>query len=109
MLRKIAITFVLLSSTACVTRGKNFPSDTSWIRVGDTQKSDVMNLLGEPFSVGRSQNGESWTYGYYRHKLFNVSQVKELKFYWQRGGAVDSYSFNSSFPDDKLKALGTQQ
>ena len=104
-MRNLLLVTCMMLSTACVTRGSDFPSDTSWIRVGNTHKSDVRNLLGEPFSVGRSQNGESWTYGYYKHKLFKVSQVKELKFYWRAGGAVDSYSFNSSFAEDKAKAL----
>ncbi len=106
MFKKLILLGALVVATGCVTRGADFPSDTSWIKVGQTSKSDVRSLLGEPFAVGRSQEGETWTYGYYKHRLFRVSNTKELKFYWQDLGKVGSYSFNSSFPDDKRKALG---
>ena len=94
--------FVL--SLSCATRGRDFPSDMSWIKKDITKKSDVKQLLGEPYQVGYSSGQATWTYGYYRFRLFGDSNTKELKLYWNRSGQVDNFSFTSSFPDDLRKS-----
>lgn len=86
--------------SGCVTNGQDFRSDVSWIKEGQTKKSDVQMLLGEPFSVGNAGGKPTWTYGYYRYKLFGKSYQKELKLYWRPDGSVDTFSFSSSFPTD---------
>lgn len=93
--------FLLLAlAVGCVTNGKEFKSETSWIKKDVTTKDNVKNLLGQPYSVGNSGGKETWTYGYYRYKLIGKSSQKELKFYWNANGKVDDFSFNSSFPSD---------
>jgi hypothetical protein len=87
-------------ASGCVTNGKDFRSDLSWIKKSSTTKQNVSSLMGEPYSVGNSGGRETWTYGYYRYKLFGKSNQKELKFYWNPSGTVDDYSFTSSFPSD---------
>jgi hypothetical protein len=99
----ISVSCLFLGS--CVTRGHNFSSDTSWIASNSTTRKDVKNRLGEPFSVGKSTNGLSWTYGFYKHSLFGQSRNKELKFLWNNDGTVQTYNFSSSFPEDKSLEL----
>jgi hypothetical protein len=98
-----------LSLASCVTVGKDFKSDTTWIKEGHTKQNDVTLILGEPRSVGNASGSPTWTYGYYQYKLFGDSCTKELKFYWKKDGTVDQFSFNSSFPDDIGRAGIPQQ
>jgi hypothetical protein len=95
---KIVLAGFLLAS--CVTNGKDFPSDLNWIKKDQTNQSDVRMLLGEPYSIGSSSGRSTWTYGYYKYKLFGKSNTKELKLYWNDKKIVDDFSFNSSFPND---------
>lgn len=92
--------------TSCVTRGLNFSSDYSWLKKGTTTKEDVFKVLGEPYLTGNTGGKQTWTYGFYKMRLFGASNTKELKIYWE-DGKLDTYSFNSSFPEDKRKAMST--
>lgn len=100
MLKQLACAGVMLTSTACVTNGRDFRSDTAWIKEGQTKQSDVSMVLGEPYAVGNSGGRPTWTYGFYRYKLLGKSVQKELRFFWKPDGTVDTYSFQSSFPED---------
>lgn len=90
----------------CVTNGDDFRSETTWIKEGETKQSDVKMLLGEPYAVGNSSGKPTWTYGFYRYRLFGKSFQKELKIYWNPDGTVSHYSYTSSFPGDTSKAGG---
>lgn len=96
----MATMLLFLGLTGCVTSGKYFASDTAWIKNNQTRQEDVKSLLGQPFMVGNSGGSPTWTYGYYRYKLVGESFTKELKFYWNPDRTVQSFSFNSSFPED---------
>ena len=85
---------------SCVTSGRDFPSRFDWIQKNKTRQEDVKLVLGEPQSVGSSDGTPSWTYGNYKYRLFGGSSTKELKIYWNPNNTVQSYSFNSSFPED---------
>jgi hypothetical protein len=104
MLQKIFAVFPVVGLTACITVGKDFKSDLSWIKEGQTKKADVSLVLGEPRSVGHASGSPTWTYGYYNYKLWGDSFTKELKFYWKKDGTVDQFAFTSSFPDDISRA-----
>lgn len=90
--------------TACVTRGRDFSSDLSWIKKGQTTQSDVSRLLGEPTAVGNTGGVPTWTFGFYDYRLFGDSDTKELKFYWN-ADKVQDFSFNSSFPQDRKRLM----
>lgn len=96
----IALSFVLVG---CVTRGKNFNSNTSWLDSNKPNATQVETIMGPPFKVGSSNGTKTWTYGYYRHQLFGESLIKELKLYWNQDSSLKSYSFSSSFPEDIKK------
>jgi hypothetical protein len=90
----------VLAQASCATSGREFPSQLSWIAKGRTQQNDVKMVLGDPQFVGNSDGVPVWTYGYYRLRLFSASYTKEVKFYWNPDKTLQSFSFNSSFPDD---------
>ena len=99
----------LILTTACVTRGRDFTSDTSWIKVQKTTQGDVTGVMGAPDRVGNSGGTPTWTYGYYDWSLFGESDTKELKFYFNNDRTVKDFAFNSSFPADRKKDLYLQQ
>ena len=86
--------------TSCVTRGRNFSSETAWLDENKPNKSQVKKIMGDPYKVGSSNGIPTWTYGYYEHQLFGESSIKELKIYWNKEGTVKTYSFSSSFKQD---------
>lgn len=87
--------------SGCVTRGENFNSNTSWIKVDQTSQVDVSVKLGRPYIVGNSSGVPTWTYGFYKHSLFGTSMIKELKFYFNKAKKVSRFTFSSSFPEDR--------
>lgn len=92
--------FLLIS---CVTRGKNFSSDTSWLDQNQPSQAQVKEIMGDPYKVGSSNGTPTWTYGYYKHQLFGESSIKELKIYWDKFNKLKTYSFSSSFKSDTKK------
>lgn len=93
---------LLLMLSSCVTNGHEFPSRFDWIQKGKTRQQDAKLVLGDPQFVGSSDGSPSWTYGYYKYKLFGPSYTKELKLYWNPDKTLNSWSFSSSFPEDTM-------
>lgn len=100
MKQLLAVVFGVSILASCVTNGREFPTRFDWIKKGKTRQEDVKLVLGDPQFVGSSDGSPSWTYGYYRYKLLSPSYTKELKIYWSPDRTVNTWSFNSSFPDD---------
>ena len=102
MLKNFLVMFLfVVGLTGCVTRGVDFSSDLSWVKVNSTTQMEVSQKLGTPYSVGNSGGLSTWTYGYYKYALFTDSPTKELKFYWSNDHKVKDFSFTSSFPEDR--------
>lgn len=92
----------LLILSGCVTAGQNFRSDDlSWILVDKTSQGEIQRVLGEPFRVGVDAGSLTWTYGYYRYRLFGETRTKDLVIEFSKDGTVSSYTFNTSFPEEK--------
>ena len=89
-----------LAICSCVTQGRDFVSQLDWVKKGKTRQGDVKLVLGDPQFVGSSDGTPAWTYGYYKYRLFSPSYTKEVKFYWNPDNTIQTWSFNSSFPDD---------
>ena len=99
-LKFIFLALLLSALTGCVTSGREFNSKLDWIQKGRTDQQQVKVMLGDPQFVGSSDGTPAWTYGFYKYRLFSPSYTKEVKFYWNADRTVESWSFNSSFPDD---------
>ena len=100
----LAVTAVLLAvlPCGCVTVGHNFPSEQfTWIEKGQTTWQDVEQKMGEPFRAGTDDGRLTWSYGYYKYSLFGQTKTKDLVIYFNKNGTVSSYTFNTSFPDEK--------
>lgn len=92
--------FVAFAFCSCVTSGRNFNSNLSWIKKGKTTMNDVRLVLGEPQAVGSASGTPTWTYGYYNFNVTGEGRMKEVKIFWSTNNTVDSYSFTSSFQED---------
>jgi outer membrane protein assembly factor BamE (lipoprotein component of BamABCDE complex) len=91
-----------LVMTGCVTVGKDFYSaELHWLKSDRTTKQEVYRTLGEPFRTGVDQGKITWTYGYYRYSAFGNTRTKDLVIYYNTDNTVSSYTFNTSFPDEK--------
>ena len=103
---KLFVCFSVLGlCSSCLTRGNDFSSHTDWIRVNQSKQTDFAKYLGEPLQVGNASGVATWTYGFYKFKVFGESYTKELKLWWNSDRTVKYFSFNSSFPADKSKLL----
>jgi outer membrane protein assembly factor BamE (lipoprotein component of BamABCDE complex) len=95
---------ILFCLSGCMTVGANFPSeDFSWIIKNKTSRGDVHRILGEPFRVGVDAGQVTWTYGYYRYRLFGTTCTKDLVIYFNKDKSVSSYTFNTGFPEEKQR------
>lgn len=99
--RGLLLLLVGLWLNGCATEGRDFSSDFAWLKKGITKQEDVRMVLGEPYRVGDTDGTPTWSYGYYRYKLIGASLTKELKIYWNADKTLQSYAFNSSFPEDR--------
>ena len=92
----------LLVVCGCLTVGKNFRSDNlSWIVPKETSRKEIHEALGEPFRTGMDSGSPTWTYGYYKYRLFGDTCTKDLVIFFDKNGKVSSYTFNTSFPEEK--------
>jgi len=92
----------LLYTGGCITVGRDFNSaDMSWLRNNRTGKQEVYRMLGEPFRTGVDQGKITWTYGYYRYRALGETHTKDLVIYYNPDGTVSTYTFNTSFPEEK--------
>jgi len=86
----------------CATIGRDFDSASlSWLKAGETARSDIQARLGDPFRVGSDSGDPTWTYGYYKYRLIGESATKDLVIRFGAGGNVKSFTLNTSFPGEK--------
>jgi len=94
----LIVLFVLIAVIGgCATVGVDFPTDpVRSIEIGRTTQSDITRTFGDPWRTGIEDGDVSWTYGYYRYRLFGESETRDLKIIFDKSGRVRSYSFNQS-------------
>ena len=94
--------FLLFAIVSCATVGYEFPVDAvTQIRLGETTKEDIKNILGTPWRVGLEDCNRTLTYGYYKYRLFGESTTRNLVIRFDSKGVVSSYTFNTSDIEEK--------
>ena len=87
----------LLVIMSCATVGRDFPTDlVTQIQIGKTTQAEINRLFGMPWRTGIENGDRTWTYGYYRYRLFGESTTRDLVVRFDERGLVNSYSFNTS-------------
>lgn len=92
---------ILLLLSGCLTVGEEFPTSVRWIEIGKTQRQDIQTRIGEPFRTGYDSGRMTYTYAFYRYSLFRPARTKDLTIRFNNDGTVHSYTFASSFNEDK--------
>jgi hypothetical protein len=88
----------------CLTVGQAFPvAPVSRIEIGTTTKQDVLHTFGAPWRTGLEDGQETWTWGHYRYALLGTTRTRDLVVRFDERDVVVSYSFNSSFPEDRRR------
>ena len=99
MITLISMTiFSLLIFSGCTTAtGRPFPvSQVQEIQIGLTTKGQVKQMFGEPWRTGIEDGFKTWTYGQY-----SIENSRDLVIRFDSNDLVKSYSFSSSYPEDK--------
>ena len=93
----ILIGIVLLAFVSCATVGRDFPTDTiAQIQIGKTTLTEINDLFGPPWRTGIEDGDKTWTYGYYKYRLFGDTTTRDLVVRFDGRGVVNSYSYNTS-------------
>ena len=101
-MRRICMLLALATVPAgCVTVGEEFPTDVKWIQVGKTKRAEVDSKIGVPFRKGYDSGLVAYTYLFYRYSVFKPARTRDLVVRFNNDSSVHSYSFSSSFEEDK--------
>lgn len=103
--KKIIVCLGLLLVSSCLTVGDEFASDVKWIEVGKTTRNDVERKFGPPFRVGYDSGLLTYTYAFYRYSVFKETRTKDLTIRFKNEGPVQSYTFASSFEEDRQQIM----
>jgi hypothetical protein len=102
--RWIALLAPALGLLGCLTVGEAFPvAPVSRIEIGGTTKQEIQQTFGTPWRTGLEDGQETWTYGHYRYALLGTTRTRDLVVRFDERDVVVSYSFNSSFPEDRQR------
>jgi len=99
----IFIGAALLALAGCATVGREFPvGPVKMIKIGETTQEEIRQMFGEPWRTGIEDGRKTWTYGRYRYSAFGPAQTRDLVVrFGKQGKEVVSYSFNSTYEEDK--------
>lgn len=100
-IKRLIATFLVMSMLAvfgCApSTGRPFPvQKVPEIQIGATTKETVRQMFGEPWRTGIEDGFKTWTYGQY-----SINNSRDLLIRFDDDGLVKSYSFSSSYPEDK--------
>ncbi|MCA2959186.1 MAG: hypothetical protein IOD12_02980 [Silvanigrellales bacterium] len=101
MLAITSLASMVLVSQGCLTVGDDFTSEVTWIQRDKTTRQEIESKVGQPFRVGYDTGLLTFTYGFYRYSVFRPTRTKDLTVRFNKDGTVNSYSFASSFDEDK--------
>lgn len=86
----------------CATVGREFPAAfVENITIGETDREDIERMFGEPWRTGIEDDSKTWTYAHYRYSIFGPARTRDLLIRFDEEGKVVSYSFNTSYPEDR--------
>jgi outer membrane protein assembly factor BamE (lipoprotein component of BamABCDE complex) len=101
LLRALGLGSCVLALSACLTVGREFPSDrVGQLQIGKTTRDDVHRIFGEPWRTGVEDGRRTWTYGHYRYSLFGPAETQDLVIRFDPKGVVASYTFNAAPPPE---------
>lgn len=96
-IRAIVVAFVLVLGAGCATVGKDFAThNVDQIIIGETTRSDIQEMFGEPWRTGLEDGKRTWSYGKYRWSAFGDAETTDLVVRFNDDGRVSSYVYNTT-------------
>ncbi len=93
----LAILSILLISACSKATGRPFAvSRVQEIQIGATTKGQIKQMFGEPWRTGIEDGFRTWTYGQY-----SLQNSRDLVIRFDNKDLVKSFSFSSSYPEDR--------
>lgn len=100
-LRTLIFSLCLLFLAGCVSAGKDFNVHmVPQIKLHQTTRAQIEQMFGPPWRTGVEDGKQTWSYGSYKYGM-NDTQSRDLVVRFDGKGTVVSYTFNSSYPEDK--------
>jgi hypothetical protein len=93
--------FLVFGFQCCLTVGDDFSSEVTWIQKSQTTKKELETKIGPPFRVGYDTGLLTYTYAFYRYSVFRPTRTKDLTVRFNQDGTVHSYTFATSFDEEK--------
>ena len=91
------VIMIFLLAGGCATVGHDFPSSAAeHIVLNKTTQTDILKMLGEPWRVGIENGRTTWTYGYYKYRVFGEADTKDLIIVFNPDKTVASYNYNTT-------------
>lgn len=88
---------LLVILTGCITIGHDFsPEAVKTIQKKVTSQDEIMVMFGEPWRKGAEDGDLTWTYAWYRYRIFKGLKTQDLYIRFDSAGIVDYYMFNTS-------------
>ncbi len=107
-LRNIVMKFIRLFSKSvllalslilagCATVGQDFAThNVAQITIGETTRSEIQEMFGEPWRTGIEDDKRTWSYGKYRWSAFGDAETTDLVVRFNDDGTVSSYVYNTT-------------
>lgn len=93
----IALLALTLVVAGCATVGQDFAThNVDQIEIGETTRSDIQEMFGEPWRTGIEDGKRTWTYGKYRWSAFGDAETTDLVVRFNEDGSVSSYVYNTT-------------
>ena len=93
----LVVVCCIVLAASCATVGKRFPTEqVPRIEIGSTTREDVRVMFGDPWRTGLDSGQETWTYGFYKYRLFGDTATTDLVIRFRNTGVVDSYTYNTT-------------
>ena len=95
----LAITFLIMISSACGTVGKKFDESLyANIVKGTTTQKEVRAMFGPPFKKGIQNGDPVWTYEYNHVNTFGSDIIKDMIIVFDKSSVVKSHQLMTSTP-----------
>ncbi|MFC1538482.1 hypothetical protein ACFL6H_03585 [Candidatus Latescibacterota bacterium] len=104
LITSLLFAVLLFTLASCATVGRQFPTDViQHIQLEKTTKQNITEIFGPPWRIGLEDGTKTWTYGYYKYRLFGESTTYDLVIRFNSKDIVTSYTFNTTEIEEELK------
>lgn len=88
---------MIVVAAGCASVGQEFPTHkVEEIKVGETTRSEIEAMFGDPWRTGLEDGKRTWTYARYRWSAFRDAETTDLVVRFRDDGTVDSYVYNTT-------------